>query len=416
MSYLPDLRSSLVSAAERVVDPSPAADRAAARRHRRGAIDLRVLPVALGVAVAVAIAVLALTQIRHRTAPHPPASTTATQVRGRQALVDILGVLRRPQTAADLDSKALRMLVAPIGGGTPFGGTPDRALIRRAGTTPWGSPIFLVPEATKLTRAPLPGGTAYAPLRGSSNAKTERLMLADGTGSTCCAPASVIQASGLELLEVAARPSAHTRIVQVVPDGVTKVTFVLPRQPDPSNAKAPIYPHPLPVSAPVHDNVVAVQMPRACCEGDIPQIWRGADGHVVKRIGHLVAATRVVPPPRPGPETSRSRLAERDPSTPNRVWVTPLTGGPHTNFLMRFRNLLNEATYAYHLAGPRCPSITVPAGGGGGPSGLRGRLFTGGVGGGTWCPGTYHLSISVMANPGAHSHKPFGTATFTVHR
>ena len=83
---------------------------------------------------------------------------------------------------------------------------------------------------------------------------------------------------------------------------------------------------------------------------------------------------------------------------------------------MHFRNLLNEATYAFHLSGTHCPSITVPAGAGGGPSDLRGHMNTSGVGGGTWCPGTYHLSISVMSNPHARPHKPFGTATFTVRR
>lgn len=420
MSYLPELRSSLISAAERAADAHPVADRR--RRPRQRAVPWHAIPTAVGVAVAMAVIVLALTQLRHHHASQSPAAAATTQVPGRQALLDTLGVLRRPQTAADRSPEALRLFSSQVNGG-PLPGIPERGLVRRAGTTPWGSPIFLIPVSS---RGPSRPGSYSSPSGHLPSAKVERLALTDGSGGTCCASADEIQGSGQDLPEVAARPSGRTRIVQVVPDGVATVTFILPRQPYPSDAKAPIYPRPLPVSAPVRNNVVAVQMPRACCEGDVPQTWRAADGHVIKRLGNQSAAARVATPPQVQPETPPAPFAGRNPSTPNpsspnpstpnRVWVTPTTGGPHTTFLLHFRNLLNQATYAFHLSGTHCPTITVPAGAGGGPSDLRGRINTAGVGGGTWCPGTYHLSVSVMANPGARPHKPFGTATFTVHR
>jgi hypothetical protein len=129
----------------------------------------------------------------------------------------------------------------------------------------------------------------------------------------------------------------------------------------------------------------------------------------------------VARPAKPGPETAQSRAAERDSSTPNRVWVTPATGGPHANFTVHFRILLNGADYSFHASGTQCPAITLSGGQGGGTGDLRGRTFSAGfdaVHGQSWCPGTYHLSISVM-NTSRHGHKPppkpFGTATFIVH-
>jgi hypothetical protein len=124
----------------------------------------------------------------------------------------------------------------------------------------------------------------------------------------------------------------------------------------------------------------------------------------------------------PGPETPLSRAAERDPSTPNRVWVTPSTGGPDTTFVLHFRVLLNDADYNYQLSGTHCPAITANGGGGGGSTDLRGRIWSDGldaVAGQTWCRGTYHLSATVMdlGRYGMLEYpaKPFGTATFTVH-
>lgn len=420
MTYLPELRTSLVDAAARAVE-EPRAD----RRRRWPAAGLRALPLALGIAVAVAIAVLALTALRHPATSHAPAPT-ATQVHGRQALIDILGVLRRPQTDADRDSRILTENLRSLAQGAgALAVTPDYPLIRRATTTPWGSPVFLVPVKplpVHAIHAP-PGSTGYAPLQRQMG---ERLMEVDRSGSGGDQTASAIEAGHFLGTMGAGRSfaggSTGTRLILVVPDGVAKVAFVFPRQADRNDAGAPVYRQSLTAVAPVHGNVAAVQVPRACCGSNLPMIWYAPDGHVVKRLGNFADVNRVHPTPKPGPETPRSRAAERDPSTPNPVWVTPAVGGPHAAFTVHFRLLLSDADYHFSFSGTRCPQITF-ADGQGGPTELRGDLFSAildAVHGQTWCPGTYHVSVTVMdlGRRGnlKHPARPFGSATFTVHR
>jgi hypothetical protein len=422
MNYLPDLRSSLVSAAERAT-----AGQTAPRRRRWSVTSLRGIPVALGVAVAVAVAVLALTHIRHRTASHRPAPTTA-QTLERQALLDVLAVLRRPQTPADLDSKLLTRALE--GGFGPFQGPPDRALIRRATTTPWGSPVFLVPvRSGSVARAEAALGRRHLPaaLVRNITLPTERLAEIDSSGSGGGSTAADIEAGHALSTQGAGRSfaggSTRTRIILIVPDGVAKVAFVLPRQANRASPGAPDYRRSLTVVAPVHGNVAALQVPRECCGSNVPMIWYAADGHVVKRLGDFRNVNRVLPTPQPGPQTPQSRAAQRDPSTPNRVWVKPATGGPHASYTVHFRILLNDADYRFHVSGTRCPQITFAGGQGGGAGDIRGRTFGGlldAVHGQTWCPGTYHVSVTVMdlgrAGNLKHPANPFGTATFVVRR
>lgn len=428
MTYLPDLRSSLVSAAERAAD-APAGAQPASRRRHRPAIRLSSIPVVLGVALAVGIAVLALTQIRHHATPRRPSSTATTQAKGRKPLLDILGVLRRPQTSADRNSKLLTRYLQ--GGGSPFQGPPDRALIRRATTTPWGSPVFLVPTAPgSVARLRAVFGRRHLPaaLVRTVNGPGERLTELDSSGSGGGSTAAAIEAGTAISWAGAGRSfaggSRQTRIILIVPDGVAKVAFVLPRQADRNDPGAPIYRRSLTVTATVHNNVAAVQTDRECCGGLTPMIWYASDGQIIKRIGDLAGANRILPGPKPGPETPRSRAAERDPSTPNRVWVTPTSAGPHATYLVHFHVLLNDADYAYSFSAPRCPGLTLSGGEGGGPDDVRGHIFNGtpsGVVPATgWCPGTYRISVRVMdlgrAGKLKHPAKLFGTATFTVRR
>ncbi|MGH2895546.1 MAG: hypothetical protein ACRDPM_20085, partial [Solirubrobacteraceae bacterium] len=396
MSYLPELRSSLVAAAERIAEPpgmNPRRRWLATGLRRWPVTGLRAIPVALGVAVAVAIAVLALTQVRHAPTHARPMPTTK-QPPGRQALINILGVLRRPQTAADRNSRVLtRNLQGPAHGVGALAVTPDYPLIRRATTTPWGSPVFLVPVKplpVKAIHAP-PGSTEYAPLQRRTS---EGLMEVDRSGSGGDATASTIEAGHFLGTTGAGRSfaggSTATRLILVVPDGVARVAFVFPRQADRNDAGAPVYRRSLTVTATVQGNVAAVQVPRECCGSNLPMIWYAPDGHVVKRLGNFREVNRVLPTPKPGPETSQSRAAERDPSTPNHLWVTPAAGGPHAPFTVHFRLLLSDAGYRFTFSGTKCPQLTF-AGGQGGPAEIRGRIFSGvldAVHGQTWCPGT----------------------------
>src|SRR6202035_5625902 len=132
----------------------------------------------------------------------------------------------------------------------------------------------------------------------------EGIDLEVGSGGGCCASAANIAAGHDMTTEGAGRSfaggSTQTRLVLLVPDGVAKVEFVLPRQPSRNSPGSPIYATTQRITVPVHGNVAAVQIKRECCAAGVPMIWYGADGHVIKRIGNLGSVRRVLPPPQPG--------------------------------------------------------------------------------------------------------------------
>lgn len=416
-TLLPELEKQLIRAAARAPTAPSGSARPAASKLASG------LALVMVATVTLAIGAGALILLRSHKRPAPSAAAAS-----RQKLINILAVLRRPQTKADLNLSILRGLESgPLAGSQ---GPADVPLIRFATTTPWGEKLYLVPRkpltaaqiATLARQSQRPPGF-IARLRGRET--LDVFSSQGGGGASDAATIEAGRAVGTEGAGVdAAGGSSETRLILVVPDGVAKVKFVLPRQPQPAVPGAPIYPHSATVTAPAHANVVAVQLNREFDGATPPMIWYSADGRAIKRLGNLAAVNRVVASPQPGPETPLSRAAERDPSTPNRVWVTPSVGGPHTNFMLHFRVLLNHANYTYKLSGTNCPAITVNGGdGGGGALGLRGRVWSDvvdAVAEQTWCPGIYHLSAAVMelrrnANVKAHT-RPFGTATFTVRR
>ncbi len=128
---------------------------------------------------------------------------------------------------------------------------------------------------------------------------------------------------------------------------------------------------------------------------------------------------------RPTPETALSRRAERDPSTPNPVTVTPTRGGPHTAFTLSFHSLSNGGGYSYRIlsGGPeRCQRAAERATGGdgvaiGGAPLLRGQTITKTVTPSTrgLCPGSYRIYVA-YSNPERDSLEnfPFATVRFTV--
>jgi hypothetical protein len=384
--------------------------------RRRSSLGAFAAVVCSGVALVVALG--AVVSLHARTAPTAkrPAASAASPP-SRRHLIDILGVLRRPQTAADRPAQILSELSGP--GPVAWLGGPDLPLVRYATTTPWGEKLYLVPikpgtraqVVAYARRYHLPKSRLSLFLR----ARSETLGVFGSDGGGGAGDAATIEA-GKGIGTSGGIGIRGTRVTVVVPDGVAEVDFVLPRQPDPEQYGGPVYAHSLIVTGVAHDNVVAVQVDRSVPEGPFPMIWYGANGHVIKRIGDLSGVNRVVPTPEPGPETALSRAAERNPSTPNRVWVTPSAGGPHTNFNVHFQVLLNGAGYAYRLSGRKCSAITLNGGDGGGTDDLRGRIWSDlvDVGSGqTWCPGTYRLSVTIMGRGPA---RPFGTATFTVKR
>jgi hypothetical protein len=215
--------------------------------------------------------------------------------------------------------------------------------------------------------------------------------------------------------------SGVTRGFEVVPDGVAKVTYLLPRQPQ-AQYGYPTYPQVGHLTIAVHGNIAAYQTRRP---PGTAGTWYAADGHVLKRFGNAAAAAKVVPVKQPTPETARSRAAEHDPSTSNPVAVTRIGNGPTPTFRLHFRALLNGADYGLDWSGPRCRGLILP----------RGFTETVVLRGSTvstalplipdrpGCKGTYHVSARVIGLEPIGSirpvgrkinAKPFGSATFTV--
>jgi hypothetical protein len=402
----------------------------------RGGAGALIATVGAATAIVVAVGTLILVGGHAR-----PRSTVAGS--SRQQLIDILGVLRRPQTKSDLDPQLFAMLKR-IDQGAPgqldLEGAPDLPLIRLATITPWGEKVFLVPIK------PLTASQLRAALRQFPHAFRRRLpsfllqrahqetlgvytinrggpQYGGGGGLTAATIEAGHGSDGTQGAYPSTGGGGYTRMIIVVPDGVARVTLVLPRQGSRIGPGTPLYKHPLRVTTDVHGNVAAFQINRQCCTGRIATTWYGTGGQVLKQLGNAAATNRIVHTPKPGPETPLSRAAERNPSTPNRVWVTPRTGRPSTQFMVHFRVLLTDAFYRYTFTGTRCPQMQTGGSGGigGGLQDIRGQIWSGRlfpVPGERLCAGTYRVSATVtslgIGRPLKHPDRSFGTVAFTV--
>jgi hypothetical protein len=389
--------------------------RPARRRRSLGSFAAVVLS---GLAVVVALG--ALLALHGHKPPARPAPAARQVVPGRRQLIDIIGVLRRPQTKADLNPRILSQL-----SGVPLialEGTVDRSLVRFAATTPWGEKLYLVPyrpptaaEIAAIKRR-FPGASLGPITRG----ETLGVMSVGGGGGGV--NAAGVQAGDEMQMDGAGRSfaggSTQTRYILVVPDRVARVEFYFPPRAVP--AGGPVYRHSLAVTVPVHGNIAAVQVTQQCCAGQPALIWYGARGQVIKQIGSLKPPP---PPPQPAPETALSRAAERNPATPNRVWAAPVTGGPTTAVRIQFRLLLNDVDYQFRGTGPGGAGCQSSFGGvaGGGVGDVRGRIFSDAFApapGRHWCPGTYMVTVAAYDRGRAGTlhaaPRPFGTATFKV--
>jgi hypothetical protein len=403
MTILPDLEQRLIELATRAAPPKP--------RRRRWPSVPGAMVTTFAATIGLAIVAVAISTLGHRsqTPARPPSAAVPPAAR---ALVSELAVLRRRQTPADLNSANLNRFLQVHGPDDPRQrlGQPIRSLIRLATVTPWGEKVYLVPFLA-------PDGMATLGLVAN--------------GGSCCVTAAGIASNGLGGLSGSGGPAggpSRNQVVVVVPDGVAKVAILLPRQ---GIAGEPAYKHTLAITVPVHNNVAAFQSTRYADDiGLNHMIWYGPTGNIVRRIGNNSNLNRVTRPPKPSSPTALSLRAEANPATPNPVWVTPRTGGPHTTFTISFRLLINGAAYQYLFSGPGgpgCRGKTPTRGGGGiggGPDDVRGQIwsepFQPSSGAGpsvtAWCPGTFHVSVSAFAVPGrsGRSYPPFGTATFIV--
>jgi hypothetical protein len=212
-----------------------------------------VLP-ALLVAFALAVTLLAVSAMAAQ-----PTAIAGRAARAQDpkvsALVRILGVLRRPQTHADLQRD-------PFGDSSAQAGlTPVLSLQRLATTTSWGTTVYLVPlvktSANGLPLNPSRGGLGIS-INGSSGA--------------CCDTARQVEAGKASVI------GEHPwYLIMVVPDSVHRISVAL-------NALRGQRPPP-PVTGTVHSNIAAVLLRHTLRPGRGAVItWYAASGAVIKTI------------------------------------------------------------------------------------------------------------------------------------
>jgi hypothetical protein len=212
------------------------------------------VPVLLSTLVVVAVAVIAVVTLSHG---HTSSSTANRQAgSSRHALIQTLGVLRRPQTSADAEALRpgalpgfLRIPTAECRGRGPASlcaDRLDRSLVRRVRLPGSGYEVDFLPVASTPT--------SFLPLGG------------EGLAITLHGPGIYLDASGPKLTDVTALRShgavlsanvgdGVNRGVIVVPDGVARVTLRVVRVLNQPRARERAT-----ASWPVRDNVALFQL------------------------------------------------------------------------------------------------------------------------------------------------------------
>jgi hypothetical protein len=248
-------------------------------RRGSGGVILGVCAAAVTVAVALAaIVLLGHGHPRQSTSQHPQPAVPAE---ARQ-LTSILGVLRRPQTAADRDPALIRQL----GRGAHdkytlgFEGRPVLSLMRLATIAPWGQRIYVVPFLAPTTQAKkrLPRKD-----QGVTVASTAGLATYPVTGG------AGIRAEIEGGRDIANGDYAHgatpgSRWVMVVPDGVAKVAIWPATRSIVQHPRHPTTPGSKPIVVTVNNNIAAFHAPGFKAPGQ--EIWYRSNGTVVKRIAN----------------------------------------------------------------------------------------------------------------------------------
>jgi hypothetical protein len=223
--------------------------------------------IALSVPVLVTFAVVAVVlSVGHTSRQTIAPTARPNSVASRQRLISILGVLRQPQTKAAADFHQTGWPTPPKPGSQI---APDRALVRLATTTPWGTKVFVVPltpPSNKVERKDL-GETVAVWVQGIGWADfnpVDSLQSEGGWGPG----QAVTEPNGTKLY----------RTFALVPDGVTKVAIYPQAKLGRSTDPGPL------VSATVHNNVAVFQT-HAHGPGPVLGYWYGSDGRIIKRLG-----------------------------------------------------------------------------------------------------------------------------------
>lgn len=240
----------------------------AARLRDWAAASLKAAIVALSVAITLAVVAIALLAGgRQRSQPSAAAHSSR-----RQQLIALLGVLRRPQTPADLSFDTKFPYNGPQDQEAEDRVWPERALVRLAAVTPWGAKVFIVP----LT-------ASKDPLRRRELGETVALWV-QGIGWSIPATVGDLKAGGGWGPYSAVRLANGRRVTRfftVVPDGVAEVKYYY-GGPGPWPRPGQALRFGASITAAVHDNVAVIQSdrPRATFGFEVSY---AADGHMVGR-------------------------------------------------------------------------------------------------------------------------------------
>lgn len=352
MTILPQLERDLFTAAERQLPAraqtgapgeatAPAGTPWQSPLRRRARTTLAGLPIAASALVALAIAAIAVGVFGH--GGRPSASGAPSRSAARAELLQSLGVVHRPQIAADRDPQLINVAYLRILGAPP--GPPTTAHSRRL-LARWGDPaperrLLRVVRVPSLGVHVLVAPTSFRPSAASSQ-RTDGITIAvtgpgNGVTSDGFPPTSVasLRAHGVALFYGMGGPSNPG--VVLVPDGVATVrlSHVAPlphTTPFTVNPRAITIAH----NAPFDVNPRAITTALSALE---------ATGHVTNNLAafHLPIPT----------VTTRHRLAHfvtrsgaafiAIQATAHATWLSP-TGNiirhttTHLNVLIRIRN------------------------------------------------------------------------------
>ncbi len=268
------------------LDDVPAASRTPAARPRRRALGLDVVGVLVAGAIAAATAVVAIVALGHEPRRQAVAPSRVLPAAQTQGLTAILGVLRRPQTAADRNPSLIAQLQREQRSkyNLAFEGRPVLSMMRLATVAPWGAPVFLVPflAPTKQAKARLPRKLRSVTVPTQANVWT--FSINGGSGGQGI-PADIEggrDITNMAWVHGATRGPAANRWVMVVPDGVAKVALWETTGSASAHPRHPIKPGSEPIIVAVHHNIAAFIAHGF--DGPGQEIWYGPDGTVVKRI------------------------------------------------------------------------------------------------------------------------------------
>ena len=187
-----------------------------------------------------------------------------------KSLLSILGVLRRPATAADAGSGiTARGFISGV----------FVHYIRRARVVA-GSPYYVYPAVVGGC------GTGEKPHEGIVELATHVDLgggTIGGTGGGGATAADIEQ--GQDASSGPPGSSTSATITLVAPDGVAKVTLRYPA--GPASGYSPKISPPFTITTTPVDNLVVVSVPRSSPLRQGTMIWRAANGHIIKRFNRL---------------------------------------------------------------------------------------------------------------------------------